>query len=264
VVGVRDILHRVSTMTTQPNNGGGIPGSVGVMILLGVSYPILAHVAVLSGRPGLIGASTGLLAVFVLFPGLRNGRPLAWGSLLLAGFGLYHAARSGQTLLLLFLPPILVNGFMAWVFGTTLQAGRTPLIERAIIALHGSSTSVPSDVVAYARRLTLIWASLFVTLTVVNFVLAALANPGGILLTAGLQPGITVPLGTWSLFANVLNYLIVAALFAVEYQVRLRRFPQRSYGGFINFIRRLAGVSAMFRPSSASLANRAGTGPREP
>lgn len=245
------------------NNGAAGHKSLVPMILMGAAYPLFAHFAVLSGLPALIAASIGLLAVIVLFPGLRNGRPLAVVLLVAAGLGLYQAARSGQTLLLLFLPPILINGFMAWVFGNTLQEGRTPLIERAIILLHGPPEENSSDVVAYARTLTSLWTVLFASLATINLVLAALASPGGLLLSAGVNPPLTVPLSAWSFFANVLNYVIVAAVFAVEYRVRVRRFPERSYGGFLKFLRRLAGVSAMFRPASASLASRPGAGPRE-
>ncbi len=221
--------------------------------------------AILSARPEMIAASIGLLAVLVLFPGLRAGRPLPWVLLIAAAFGLYVVARSGQALLLLlFVPPTLLNGFMAWVFGSTLLHGRTPLIERAIIMLHGSSKTVTSEMTAYARRLTLVWTILFVALATINFVLAALASPGGLLLAAGLHPSITIPLEAWSLFANVLNYVIVAAMFAIEYQVRLRRFPQQSYGSFFNFIRRLAGVGAMFRPTSANLSGHSDSEPRDP
>ena len=251
-------------MTIQSSNGGASASNVGTMILLGVSYPVFAHVAILSGRAGLIAASIGLLAVLVLFPGLRSGRGWAWGLLIAAAFGLYEAAKSGQSLLLLFLPPILLNGFMAWVFGNTLLPGRTPLIERAVVLLRGSSEGVTSDMTAYARRLTQIWTILFVALTTINLVLAALASPGGLLQAAGLSPGITIPLEVWSLFANVLNYVIVAAMFAVEFQVRVRRFPQQSYGSFFAFIRRLASVGSIFRPTAGNLAGRSGTESREP
>ena len=251
-------------MTTQSNNSIASPGNVGTMILLGASYPLFAHMAILSARPEMIAASIGLLAILVLFPGLRAGRPSAWVLIIAAAFGLYLVARSGQTLLLLFMPPILLNGFMAWVFGSTLLRGRTPLIERAIILLHGSSSAVTSDMAAYARRLTQAWTMLFVALATINFVLAALASPGGLLLAAGLRPSITIPLAAWSLFANVLNYVIVAAMFTVEYQVRLRRFPQQTYGSFLNFIRRLAGVGAMFRPTSANLSGHSDSEPRDP
>ena len=251
-------------MTTQTNNGVARSGNAGTMILLGASYPVFAHIAVLSGRPGMIAASIGLLAVLVLFPGLRRFRPAAWILLVAAFMGLYQVARSGHALLLLFLPPILINGFMAWIFGSTLLHGRTPLIERAIILLHGTSENITGDMALYARRLTSAWTLLFVVLATTNLALAALAGPGGLLLSAGLSPPVTVPLEAWSLFANVLNYLVVAAMFAVEYQVRRRRFPQQSYGSFFNFIRRLAAVGAMFRPTSANLASGPGTGPCEP
>jgi len=221
------------------------------MILLGASYPVCAHIAVLTGRPGLIAGSIGLLVVMMLFRALRNGRPLAWIALIVASVSLLAAARSALTLTLLFLPPILLNGFMAWLFGHTLLHGQKPLIERAIIALHGTDADFTSRMRDYARRLTLVWACLFVALATVNLALAALASPGGLLQSTGFHPAVTVPLDIWSLFANVLNYLIVAALFVVEYWLRRSWFPQQPYKGFMDFTRRLAGVSAMFRPSKA-------------
>ncbi len=251
-------------MSLQTNDSGARTSNVGAMVLLGASYPVFAHVAILSGRVGLIAASIGLLAVLVLFPGLRNGRAWAWAMLIATAFCLYEVAKSGQTLLLLFLPPILLNGFMAWVFGSTLRHGRTPLIERAIILLHGPADGISAEIIAYARHLTMIWATLFAVLATINFTLAAIAKPGGMLLSAGMDPAITVPLEAWSLFANVLNYLIVAAMFVVEYLMRLRRFPERSHGGFFNFIRRLASVGSIFRPTTANLASRSGAEPREP
>ena len=223
---------------------------LGTMIVLGASYPIFAHIAVLSGNPVLIAASIGLLTILVLFPGLRNARPLAWIMLPVAALCLYAAAAQGRTLLLLFLPPILINGLMAWVFGRTLRPGRTPLIERAIVALHGTTDDVTADMLAYARRLTLVWACLFVALAAINLMLAVLANPGGLLLSVGLHAPVTVPLRVWSLFANVLNYLIVGALFVCEYWLRRRRFPQQSYRGLFDFTRRLAGVGSLFRPTA--------------
>jgi uncharacterized membrane protein len=220
------------------------------MAVLGVTYPIAAHLAVLSGSTGFIAASVGLLVLLVLLPALLARRPVAWGLLLVAGTGLYLAAVRGQALLLLFLPPILINSFMAWLFGHTLRPGRLPLIERIIRALHGGLDDIDATIVGYARRLTFAWAALFVALATVNLALAALATPGGLLLAGGgIAPPVTVPLDAWSLFANVLNYLIVGAMFAIEFQVRRRRFPQQSYRGFFDFLRRLSGVSAIFRPT---------------
>lgn len=236
-------------MTTTESSTTLRGGTTRTMTVLGVSYPIAAHLAVLSGATGFIAASVGLLVLVVLLPGLLTRRPVAWGLLLAAGAGLYVAAMRGQALLLLFLPPILINGFMAWLFGHTLRPARLPLIERIIRALHGGHDDIDATIVGYARRLTFAWTVLFVALAAVNFALAALATPGGLLLAAGIAAPVTVPLEAWSLFANVINYLIVGAMFAVEFQVRRRRFPQQPYRGFFEFLRRLSGVSSMVRPS---------------
>lgn len=243
-------------MIAGPASSGSKTRNAGAMMLLGASYPLFAHLAVLSGRPELISASIGLLVVLALFPALRSRRPLAWAALLAAGLGLFAAAESAKTQSLLLLPPIVINAFMAWVFGHTLRRGRTPLIQRIVVALHGTSDDITSEIVDYARRLTLVWALLFVALTTTNLVLSILADPGGFLLLAGLRPRVTIPLSAWSLFANVLNYAIVGTLFVVEYWLRRRRFPQQAYKGFGDFLRRLAGVSAIFRPAGTAAAIR--------
>jgi hypothetical protein len=71
-----------------------------------------------------------------------------------------------------------------------------------------------------------------------NTVLALIASPQGLLLAAGFTPPVTVPLEVWSLFANVLNYLIVGAFFVLEYGYRRRRFPQQPYRHIFDFLRR--------------------------
>jgi uncharacterized membrane protein len=244
---------------TIPETAGSGRGTATTVTVLGLAYPLLAHAAVLTRNPTLIATSIALLVLIVLLPGLRRRGVIAWMLLVATGISLFAIAGREQALLLLFLPPILINGFMAWAFGHTLQSGRLPLIERIIRILHGNATSVDSDIAAYARRLTLVWACLFVVMSAVNLALAMLARPGGILLALGLNPSVTVALDTWSLFANILNYLIVGAFFAVEYWFRRQRFPQQPYRGFFDFLRRLAGVSEVFRPASAGLRSKSGT-----
>ena len=70
-----------------------------------------------------------------------------------------------------------------------------------------------------------------------------------------------MPLSAWSLFANLLSYLFIAALFAIEFVVRARRFPQQPYRGLIDFTRRLAAQRHMFQPA-ASAAGRSPDGNR--
>lgn len=235
-----------------------------ILLLMGASYPLLAHVAALTGRPALIAASLGLLVVLVLMPALRNGQPLAWIVLAAAAYGLRVAVASGQAMSLLMLPPVLLNGLMAWLFGRTLQDGQMPLIERAARAMRGPGAVLPDEVVAYARGVTQAWTGLFVVLAVVNLGLAVFARPGGLLLAAGFDPGLSVPLATWSLFANVLSYLFIGAMFAIEFIVRGRRFPHQPYSGVIDFTRRLAAQGHLFRPATGRPGRGTELGPKGP
>lgn len=236
--------------TQRTDSGLGRPAAW-LMILAGAAYPVLAHLAALSRRPGLIAASLGWLTTLALLPALRRGRPWAWATLLAAALALYLAAGTADAVLLLFLPPVLINALMAWVFGHTLRDGSMPLIERVVRTMHGPQAEPDVEIVAYARRLTWVWTALFVALATVNLLLATFARPGGLLLAAGLDPRVSVPLGVWSLFANLLNYLLVGAVFVGEYALRQRRFPQQPYRGIADFTRRLARLGAMFRPASA-------------
>lgn len=232
------------------------------MLLMGLSYPVLAHVATLSAQPGLIAASLSLLVILVLLPALRDGRWLAWAALVAAAYGLHVALASGSAVSLLLLPPVLLNAFMAWVFGRTLREGEMPLIERAARAMRGPDAQLNGEVVAYARGVTQAWTGLFVGLAVVNLVLAVLARPAGLLVVAGFDPAVSVPLSAWSLFANVLSYLLIAALFAIEFVVRARRFPHQPYSGLIDFTRRLAAQGHLFRPATAGNGPKHGRDPQ--
>lgn len=222
------------------------------MMLLGVSYPVLAHFAALTRQPALIAASIALLIVLVLLPALSRDRSFAWVALVIAGYGLYAIVAAGKGLSLLLLPPVLLNGIMAWLFGRTLRQGETPLIERAARAMRGPAAVISPEVAAYARGVTQVWTGLFVALAVVDLALAALARPGGLLLTAGIEPPVTVPIGVWSLFANVLGYVFIVMLFAIEFVIRGRRFPNQPYHGFMDFTRRLAAQGHLFRPTPGS------------
>ena len=79
---------------------------------------------------------------------------------------------------------------------------------------------------------------------------AALATPGGCS-TVGIRAAVE----TWSLFANVLNYVIVAAVFLLEFAYRRRRFPGRPYRGSLDFLRRTAARRAGSRGDDTA-ANR--------
>lgn len=214
--------------------------------VLGLAYPFMSHIAVANAAPHLIALSIGLLILAALMPGLFACRALAWSLLMISAAILYGAVAHGYSLILLFLPPVLINAYLAWLFGRSLGTGQVPIIERAIRALEPAKADIDILVLAYARGLTRFWTTLFVILSMINFLLATFAEPGGILLAIGLSAPLTVPIIAWSIFANFLNYLIVVAVFAVEFQLRQRRFPDQPFHGFLDFLRKLASIRSIF------------------
>ncbi|MCK7592362.1 ketosynthase [Pseudomarimonas salicorniae] len=214
--------------------------------VLAVTYPLLAHAAAWSGQPVWALLAGGVLVLLVLWPALARGHWLAWLSLLLCAAGLAALYQRALGTLPLFAPPVLLNAFLAWLFGRTLAAGRRPLIEQMVRVLHGEPDAIDAGVAPYARRLTALWAGLFAALAVINLILALLAVPDGLLVETGFAPPLAVPLSLWSLFANVLNYVIVAAFFLLEYAYRRRRFPDQPYRNVVDFTCRVARLGPAF------------------
>lgn len=116
--------------------------------------------------------------------------------------------------LMLMLPPTLINVWLAWIFGRTLQSDREPLIStfarmerRQLLQLP--TTDLPSDMVHYTRILTKIWSVLLSATAVISALLAL----------SGL-------LAWWTFFTGVLSYMMVGVLFLGEYGYRRIRFAQ--------------------------------------
>lgn len=209
-------------------------------VALALGYPLLAHAASHFHSAPLALAAGAVLVLLVALPGIARGRIGAWIVLVAGSAALGALAALGNAQLPLFLPPVAINAFLAWLFGHTLRAGRMPLIERLVRLLHPPAEPLDARVPAYTRRLTALWAGLFATMALLAAVLAALAVPGGLLDAAGITPPLPVTLSSWSLWSNLLGYLVVALLFVAEYAWRRRVFPQQPYRGFADFTRQVA------------------------
>jgi uncharacterized membrane protein len=208
--------------------------------VLALAYPLVAHFAVIHNSMTLIVVALALLILVPMLPALARGSVAAWLVVPPLAACLWWLSRSTHATLPLYIAPVLVPGFMAGVFGSTLLAGQTPLIERLIHIMdpEGAADLEPG-VREYARKLTLSWTIFFIALSSVNLVLGLLAAPGGLLLTSGITPPVTVPQEWWSLFANVIGYLLVAAFFLIEYAYRRRRFPRQPYRNMLDFFLRV-------------------------
>lgn len=208
-----------------------------------LAYPLVAHFGVILNSVTLIAIALGLLIVMPMLPALGRGSVVAWLAFLPVVVGLWWLSRSTHATLPLYIAPVLVPGFMAGVFGSSLLAGQVPLIEQLIRIMEPNSNENRPDggqepepeVLAYAHQLTKAWTLFFVTLSLTNLVLGLLAEPDGMLLAAGITPPVTVPELWWSLVANLIGYLLVAAFFLIEYAYRRHRFPRQPYRNMLDF-----------------------------
>jgi uncharacterized membrane protein len=96
------------------------------------------------------------------------------------------------------------NALLAWVFGHTLAEGSTPLVVTFARIVH---THLPSEIEAYARKVTVAWTVFFIVTCVISVALFTAA-----------------PLAAWSTFAVLLQWPSVAVFFVGEYVLRKRLF----------------------------------------
>jgi len=205
--------------------------------LLALCYPLTAHLAIWRHSLALTLTAMAIIAAAVLLPALVRGRAAAWIAQACITVFLAWLASVANQELALYAPPVVAPAFFSWVFGHTLGQGRTPLIAQ-FVRLHSPPDSIDPQVWPYARRLTWLWTLLLGGIALTNLVLGALAQPNGLLLIAGVTPPIGVAQRTWSWFAHLGGYLLVAACFVFEYVYRRHRFPQQPYRNFFDFLAR--------------------------
>lgn len=217
-----------------------------IQIVLAVAYALLAHGASAGGDARLALAALLVLVLLVMIAPLARLRAWAFPVTVALVVGSWWLYRAGLATLPLLVAPVAFVALVAWVFGRSLAPGRVPLITRIVSGLDGvPPAQLRPDVAAYARSLTGLWTGALVLLGLANLVLALLAEPGGLLAQAGVASPYPITHEQWSWFANLLNYGLVGGLFALEFQWRRRRFPDREQG-FFGFLRRLGGLGPAF------------------
>ena len=217
-----------------------------IQIVLAVAYALLAHGASAGGDARLALAALLVLVLLVMIAPLARLRAWAFPVTVALVAGSWWLYRAGLATLPLLVAPVAFVALVAWVFGRSLAPGRVPLITRIVSGLDGvPPAQLRPDVAAYARSLTGLWTGALVLLGLANLVLALLAEPGGLLAQAGVASPYPITHEQWSWFANLLNYGLVGGLFALEFQWRRRRFPDREQD-FFGFLRRLGGLGPAF------------------
>jgi uncharacterized membrane protein len=167
------------------------------------AYPVLAHVALTRHDPRWAAAALGLLVWGVLL----NALPAVWSTIVAAGTvaGVVWMAPTLPDLVLR-ASPVVINLVLCVVFGLTLRPGQDALITRFARLEH--ATALPASVERYTRRLTVLWTVFFAAMATTTVVLEIVASR-------------TV----YSLFANVINWLLLFAFLVGEYRYRRIRFP---------------------------------------
>jgi uncharacterized membrane protein len=216
-------------------------------LLLSAAYPFLAHAASTLRDPALAALALLDIVLILLVVPLARGRAWAWLAVVASGAALWIAQDSRLLPVLLLLPPVVFPWLVAWFFARTLRAGQVPLISRIVAGLEQCT---PADLApplkAYTRGLTRLWALVLASMGVANLVLGLIAVPDGLLVQLGYPPPVTVSQATWSWIANLIDYGVAGLLFAIEYAVRQRVFPDRPYRDFPDFVRRLGALGPAF------------------
>lgn len=113
----------------------------------------------------------------------------------------------------------IIYGGLLTTFAVTLRPGRVALITLKARRLHGA---LPDEIKVYTRRVTVAWSIFFAAQ-----------------LTASITLFLFAPLVVWSFFVNVLDFPLVATMFAAEYLVRrhsLRNPPRHSLSAIMGMI----------------------------
>ena len=98
--------------------------------------------------------------------------------------------------------PVVVSSFAAWVFGRSLSG--VPLVERFARAEHPAE--IVDELAGYCRSVTQVWCGFLLMNAAVSLALALFGS-----------------LATWALYTGFVSYLLMGALFVIEWCVRQPR-----------------------------------------
>lgn len=184
-----------------------------------VSYPFVIHYLVLNEYYQ--QASFYILTIVFLLV-VKN---IIQGHKWLAAVLMVLTLSFGITLwldskMVVFLPPILIPIALAYLFGKTLIGNNTAFIT--VLAQKIRNTDIGEREIKYTRNVTKIWFLFFIVCIIEDILLAYFAD-----------------VATWSFFTNFVNYILIAALFIIEYSVRRIVLSDLDHPSFVSFIKKL-------------------------
>lgn len=190
-----------------------------------LAYPFAVHAAIVFDRIAIASIALFLISALGAVLSFLRGKEHRGVFLLISSSMAILSLLNfvSNTPHALYIAPVVINLAMLTVFAGTLLPGREPLITtfRRLTV----DRDMDPVIIIYTRRLTWVWATLFAAMAVESAVLAVFA-----------------PLATWSLFANLLNYIFVATLLIGEYFYRIVRFSHYSHPSLLQFLRHLTQI----------------------
>ncbi len=188
-----------------------------------VAYPFIVHLSVVSNDwlPIVLVLLFGL-AVIWLIDAIHAGNKLFIMALIVITVGLILLILRGDSLQILYIPPLLINVAFFLLFANSLRPQKIPLITRFATLVRGK---IDPQIADYTRRVTQWWAYLFLIIIVETIALTLYA-----------------PITIWSLFTNFINYFLIALFFFIEYQIRIRWLSDVKHHSFLKMLRAISKV----------------------
>lgn len=171
-------------------------------ITLMVAYPLVAHIAIWLEHALFIIAY--IIFIFFLIA-IDKCRTQHWYSgliLLIFAATMSYFLVQGNVQFLLYIPSILILLSLFVLFSHSLLANQTPLITRYALMISDKD-KLDDRHFQYSRSVTIVWSVFFLLMAITSITLA-----------------IFFSIEIWSLFSNVISYILMSTLFILEFFYR--------------------------------------------
>jgi uncharacterized membrane protein len=187
-----------------------------------IGYDLLSYYGTTHPAQANLGATLSLLPPLLVIIGVAWKSPLRGAAIAAAaacaGLAWYAwpLLKSHFPVLFLLQQAALWGGLLL-LFAASLLPGRTPLCSQLAAIVHGTLSQSEQR---YTRRVTQAWCLFFAAMGLTGAALYFLA-----------------PAHVWSAFNNLWTLPLVAAMFLLEYAVRLLALPQTAHVGLFEAVR---------------------------
>jgi len=164
-------------------------------------YPLVVHIAILVNHS--VWAAAYLLVSVGSYVALILSQTYLFASVVFiafTGFFLFLLLSAESSTWIIYLPPILIPAWLAFLFLKSLL-DEFPVISKIALKIEGGNLS--EQHLIYTKWLTAIWGIVFILMIIEAISLATMSS-----------------FRTWSWWVHIGNYLIIATMFILEMMIR--------------------------------------------